>query len=443
MVRDLDFLIYYEIVEREYENSLLIKFELEKRGYSVALCNTVKADYWHAWLYRPKVVLCHTLRNNRNVHSYTQYLNWHVHKIIDLQYEQVLGRSYVGSDSWIPQGCAKKALHICWGRNAARRLKKGGVSEENIAVTGALQMDTLHHNFKEYYKDKVNLGLAENIDPTKKWVLFNANFPILSVSKSSFMAKKIASRVDSLDSYINVRARIQSLILKWAEELLDSDKEIIFIYRPHPGEQPTNAVKDLLRRNNRFIWNGSLSVKQWIVVSDVVCVWNSSSIIEAYYAGKPAIILRPVECKDNYDVFLFDDARAVTNYRDFYHEIKNATFENFPISVKKIEDYYGKKESELAYIKVCDVLERVYHDKKFNHNFNVHLKPSYFFRESKFRLISFYVFFVRHTGIKLTSLPFINMKPLINAEKYAEKYTESNLFKTYEEPLKKVFDSIS
>lgn len=38
----MDFLIYYETVQREYENACLIKAELERRGYTCFICNTIR-----------------------------------------------------------------------------------------------------------------------------------------------------------------------------------------------------------------------------------------------------------------------------------------------------------------------------------------------------------------------------------------------------------------
>lgn len=437
---DIDFLIYFESYEREYENSLLMKWELERRGYSVFLCNTVKNDYWRVRRFKPKVVAAHTLRNNRNVHAYVSCLGRAPRKLVDLQYEQVIGRSYRNSDTWVPTGKARKAMRVCWGNETVQRLTQGGIDAELLKVTGAMQMDTLRTELRSYYLDKVQLGNRYRIDSSKTWVLFNAGFTVLTADAETL--KKIADRVGDIAHYVSIRAKIQETILEWIDHALSADDELVFIYRPHPGEKPTPAILEMLAKNERFVWNGELSVKQWILAADVVCVWNSTSVVESYYAQRPTIILRPIDCKENDEVPLFDRAQSVNSFDAFLSGIRQSVESKtaFPIPDVDIERYYGSSDAKPAFVKVCDLLEDIYQDESFSFDYGLPRTCEYFRNEIKFKALTAYSAFVRKTGVRLSWIMPFKRSAIATIEDSAFLYSPDALNELYEIPLRRAYE---
>lgn len=439
-MKKIDFLIYFESYEREYENALLMKWELERRGYSVSLCNTVKNDYWKAHCLEPRVVVSHTLRNDRNVHAYTSHRGRAPRKLVDLQYEQVIGRSYRDSDTWVPTGKARKAMRVCWGNETVQRLTQGGIDEKMLRITGAMQMDTLRAELRSYYLNKVQLGNRYCIDASKTWVLFNAGFTALTADEESL--KKIADRVGDITHYISIRAKIQETILEWMDHALSVDNELVFVYRPHPGEKPTLAIKNMLARNDRFVWCGELSVKQWILAADVVCVWNSTSVVESYYAQRPTLILRPIDCEENNEVPLFDRAESVNSFDAFLSGIRDSFGGEitFPIPDEDIERYYGSSDAKPAFVKVCDLLEDVYHDESFSFDYELPQTYEYLRNEIKFKALTAYSAFVRKTGVKLSGIMPVKRSAFAAIEDCASLYSPDALNDLYEIPLRKAYE---
>ena len=70
----MDFLICYEHVVREVENDTLIKYELEKRGYSCKIIHYNDVDYYlHAYKDKAKVVVTPWLRHDADVCEYLPF----------------------------------------------------------------------------------------------------------------------------------------------------------------------------------------------------------------------------------------------------------------------------------------------------------------------------------------------------------------------------------
>ena len=135
----LDFLFLYEHVVREYESLLLLKAELEKRGYTVAihqLLDRKKLKYF-TWK-KPKVLVASCMYDDEAINSHV-YNNVGVcRKVVNLHWEQMLSDTQEAAPWFNFNGNAKKCVQTCWGKKTRQRLMAHGVPGECAPVTGAV-----------------------------------------------------------------------------------------------------------------------------------------------------------------------------------------------------------------------------------------------------------------------------------------------------------------
>ena len=87
----LDFLILYEHTVREYESDLLLKLELERRGYTAEIRQLL--DPKHLRLFgkdKPEVLVASCMYDNEAINSHVYNNIGKCNKIVNLHWEQML-----------------------------------------------------------------------------------------------------------------------------------------------------------------------------------------------------------------------------------------------------------------------------------------------------------------------------------------------------------------
>ena len=125
MKKKVDFLIVYETRVRELENVCLLKYELERRGYSVAIINT-----WNSIVntkknvkYDAKVVITPSMYND-GIYDFMKSIVGNMKKIVNLQWEQIgtIGDEKRQDSRFVLKGMASQCMNICWGDVTVNRL---------------------------------------------------------------------------------------------------------------------------------------------------------------------------------------------------------------------------------------------------------------------------------------------------------------------------------
>lgn len=358
----IDFMILYEHRARELENDCLIKAELERRGYKVELINIYEYKrIRHLMFRKPKVILVPFLYDNYDIKNTVLSRTGYVKKIINLQWEQVLSRKWEDVGFHTPKEDAIYATHICWGKETKQRLKESGI--ENTVLTGPIQVDFLRDEFKPYYKTKEKIIKEYSFDRNKKIILFISSFTFANMSNKEIkeMEKRVSGNVDELKRIMLIS---KQEIIVWIKKLLKERKDIIFIYRPHPGERNDTSLYNLHKEFNNFKIIDDYSVKQWILISDRIFTWLSTAITEVYFANKNCSILRPVEIEERLDLVMNLNGNMTTNYKEMINFIDGKTSE-FPVRKRIIHKYYSVNEIP-SYIRICNFLELVLKSDKYN-----------------------------------------------------------------------------
>lgn len=362
-MQEYDFLLMYEHKVRELDNLCLLKYELDKRGYRTKILyandfNLVKA---HTVVYRTKVLVigyCYTSSSIRDYASYRIKFD----KVINLQWEQVTTNEQEKESGSFRNlsGLAKEIVHISWGKkNQKRLIEKAGVAPRNIKVTGNITMDLLRPEFRGFYSSREEICRQYGLPAEKTLCLFIAGFKYVEASAEERKAT-IARFGEGRRHYLEVAEKEQLTILQWFRQFLEENRDYVIVYRPHPGDASPRAEK-LAQEYENFRVISELSVKQWIAVSDLVYAWNSTAILEAFFAGKNPIYLCPYPIPEDQDHPLLMQMNKVEDYETFRRTI-SGKLPDIGLTKEMVNPFYMVDEKRASYLKIADAFEEVYRD---------------------------------------------------------------------------------
>lgn len=363
-MKKVDFLFVYEVKARELENICLLKYELERRGYTVVLINTWYYLKRKVPRYKANVVVTFALYNNDTYKFITSYVK-KINKLVNLQWEQVGTTSDEKSEKslFYIKGEAKKAVHVCWGMKTKERLMQNcGIDEKKLMLTGHISLDFLRDDLVSYYQSKEEIFKEFSIPANKKICLFISSFSHVNLPDDI-----IGTDTDigySLMEYIKLSNKSQEKIIEWITLVLLKHRDIIFIYRPHPAEANNEKLVDLAHMYDNLFVISELSIKQWILVSDVMYTWYSTSLAEIYASGKRCFILRPLPIPQDIDLAIYEGAEFVTDFSSFESTLDNNE-QSFPVQETVMTQYYYIDRNTPAYSKICDGLIDIYNNDYF------------------------------------------------------------------------------
>jgi len=354
----LDFLLLYEHTVREYESDLLLKLELERRGYSCEirqLLDRKKLRYF-TWK-KPRVLVSSNLYDNEGLNSHVYNNIGRCDRVVNLHWEQMLSDTQEEGDWFNMAGNAKKCVQTCWGKKTAERLQAHGMEARNTPVTGAVMMDFLRPEFKGYFADKETLCRQFGLDASHKLHLYISSFGYASMTEAEVDELSRMAGTDFRGFAKTNRVSMQQT-LDWFDRYLALHPEVELVYRRHPSEWNSPALEALAKKRPNFHVIFAGSVKDWIMAADSISIWMSTAIAEVYMAGKSCHILRPVPIEHEYDPVIYKDAHYITNYEEFSDAMAQAE-PPFPIAKEIIEGYFDP-DPRPAYKRMADLLETVY-----------------------------------------------------------------------------------
>lgn len=380
MVKDVDFIIRYEHKVRELESIMLIKIELEKRGYSVALvCNYELEDKIE---YKPRVLVVPALYNTDQLK-----VDWErygvIKKIANLQWEQLIGVKEEDDVNGFHnvKGIGQRAVNFCWGEKSHNRIIKGGVKPDRAPIVGYINTDLLRGGFKQQLYSKECLAKKYNIDSCKKWLFFISSFAYCEMEEFQVELCKKTRGEKGFFEFTDISYKSRDVILDWFEIVLKSNSNIIIIYRPHPDEsEKCVRLKQMSLKYPNFKVIFSEALKHWINASDKIYNWYSTGIVDAIVQNKSYRMLRPVYIPEYLDYRLMNKANSLESEKDFFDDLEDQTVkEVLPLSV--FSSYYYIPE-DFIYIHICNQLEEMLKNDFFD--------VKYSFKEKLFAYKCFY-----------------------------------------------------
>lgn len=387
----MDFIIVYERLNREYQNAILLKLELETRGF---VCDI--AQYYQASKFRfgfhaaSTIILVPNMYIERNIYRTLSRFGNALH-IVNLQYEQVLSAKWEKLGYHNPQGTAGLCKHICWGEKTSKRLIDSGVSKANVKVLGALQLDLLR---PKYRTDQQSLreALPENFRYIngQKVVLFLSSFTYADISNEKLKINEDAAGI-SLRSFVDIHTPSRVKILEWFSSFCADFPETLIIYRPHPDEVALDIVFDMEKRFDNFKVIRDGAAKDWIELSDFAISWYSTTVVETHVMNIPYVILRPFKLPEDFDSVLLKKGKFIKSYTLLFRAYNDFLIGDGnhvkALNDSDINEYYDIG-TEPSYIRYADYLvELINSNEVLNLNFSKKKWISAFFN-------SFGVFFL-------------------------------------------------
>ena len=367
-MEQFDFLFVYQIKQRELENIILLKKELERRGYSVAI-----EPFWrckHRTYRIPAKVVAGQIDDNWQMME-MRLIADNPQKYINFKWEQIYSNSAAESKdtAMVIRGQAQKILTLAWGDNSIDHFTRVyGVPRENLVKTGHLTMDFLRPEFRSFYKGREELAKEFSLDPKKKWYLYISSFTSNALTKEDFEGWR-HQHSGSKDLYAKKRFSEQSqrMTLDWIEKALQDHPDYEFIYRPHPVERDNPIILDLEKRCPQFHAISAYSVKPWILACDKIYTWYSTSIGEIYCAGRSCSIIRPLPIAFEEDPEVYRHAAVISDQETFEREfaVIHEGASAFPIPAEDMERFYYVTEDSYVFERVADAFEMVLHDDRF------------------------------------------------------------------------------
>ncbi len=347
--------IVIEVANRELDNALLLKAELEKRGYRVRVLNKTE----QFCLKETDILITPNCYIKSNYEFYRYRFNCKSGNIVNLQYEQVLSPIEEDNELYSLDETSRGITHICWGRHTFDRLRRKQVAVENLPITGAIQLDTTRSLFDSCWKTRDQIAEEFHLPADKKWILYISSFACFIGSKINEVQKETHTE-DNVERFAVVTDTSQRATLAWFDRFLMENDDYVVIYRPHPVELSSPQVKEVLKKHPvSFRCIQDYEVKQWLKVADIPCTWISTAIAESYFTGKNCLVFRPCQIPEDVDCVLYQGVRAAETYDDFYRQIREyqSSTAFFPISKDLIEYYYAFHE-ECAFLKIADVIDK-------------------------------------------------------------------------------------
>lgn len=360
-IEELDFMFIYEHKVRELENLCLLKYELDRRGYRTKIIHIEDAEALKAMrpIYHTKVVVTMACYQNSSIEWHTKnFVKFD--KLIDMQWENIVfpmdeknTKAYKNYS-----GVAKEVVRVSWGEmNRKRMLEVAKMDPKKVKLIGHVGMDFLREELRGYYRSKEEVLKTYGIPTDKKIFLFVS--PYFSDHHTEEYLAEMCRRFGEGWRYYYQDCMLPSkkIILDWMGQICEQRPDVVFVYRPHPGEKSAQA-EEMEKKYPNFKVIGELSVKQWILVSDKIYTGNSSTFAEAYFGKKMCYLLFPIAVPTDYELAFLKDADKISEYSDF----EKTTHEEerpFPVSEKLIDEVYTIDWDKPSYIKFADMAEEV------------------------------------------------------------------------------------
>lgn len=333
-----DVIIFIEHIVRELESAVLIANELKNRGLSVVIKSTFYDYYDVLRNYNCNILIVPWCYNKKD---YLLFANINCSKIINLHHEQI---GTLNDTDLIPKDKAKDTYHVSWGESFTRQLIDAGINEEKIFQIGSIRNDFYNEKFKKMSKSKDELASLYNLDKDKKWILFAGNFP-----KFYFLNNDEKNN----DEISEIGVKTYYEIIDWLDLI---SREYVntyqIIYRPHPTESKDNKIDNIIKENSNFKFIREENIKDWVLNSDVVLSWRSTSAIDSMIASKKTILLRPIHLDEKFEMPILKDIPQVINYEEFKYLIDHEINYSKQL-MEEISDRYDNNDGS-AYVRLCD-----------------------------------------------------------------------------------------
>lgn len=354
----MNFSLIYELSNREFDNLALLKTELLKRGHTVKILSKF-TDY--KLTYEECVVLVPNAYCNEDLDYYRYVFNLKDNPIVVYPCEQVINRKMPEFFDVSAKNLVKTLPTLCWGEDYYDFIKELGYTNQYNSIVGSINLDFCNPKLKDFYYTKKELEIKYNLPKEKKWLLFISDFVFQNAALGEHYIKEGSLSETTVVSMREYESYLQREIVGWFNTFLEQNSEYILIYRKHPMEIKEEIIYEMEKKfPGQFFEISEFGIKQWIFVSDEICTYNSTAIVECAAAHKECVYLRPREFPTESSITeypFYVNYPRVKNYEEFVDAITHSA-QNYKLILDNIKMQYTI-DDYLSCKKIADVLELV------------------------------------------------------------------------------------
>ena len=356
--------IVYEVNNREFFNCLLLQRELLRRGYDARIYNKTETilldDNSKSITFLPNSY------RKLDLDHYRYVFNTNGGVIVVYPCEQVTNHKMPLFFDSSADNPVKRLPHLCWGKDYYDYLRNMGYINEKNTIVGAIQLDFFKKEFVKVGYTREQLAKKYFLPIEKKWILFISDF----VFNSEMITEQIINGGDWPEKVVRARysygKKSCKVILEWFAKFLSEHKDYIVIYRKHPVEMVTDDIKEFANNNSGFYTVSALNVREWIVNSDRIVSWYSTTVVECMAAGKNMIVVRPfvLDSDSGFDEYdFYKDYYKITRYEELCDALMSE--KNFITKNTRdlINDLYSIDDYP-TYKRVADSIDDIIKDEK-------------------------------------------------------------------------------
>ncbi len=311
-----DILFFIEHEDREGASVQRIKKELENIGKKVIVLSLE----FHAFLFNkfdPLIVIIpygfskEQWPINALIEIYPNA------RVVNLNWEQLLTPINQHFKKPRDDYFRDKVIHLCWSDEFKNFLIENQVDESNIFVSGNVSYELLEEECGKQIEFKSDLSKKYGLNCNAKWIFLPLNYAWAFISDAEIEGK-IRKGYDPVNAWVYKEYASKCLVrfLYFLQELSLKHPEYQFIIRPHPSiscEQYNTRTKDLgISMPKNVTFTKELTIREWIIASDIVGSSWSSSVWDAVNSGKKGFLFTPYEKPDWHTVWW---EKYVINYK--------------------------------------------------------------------------------------------------------------------------------
>ncbi|MGE0479639.1 MAG: hypothetical protein AB7Q17_04110 [Phycisphaerae bacterium] len=296
----VDVLIFIEHVARELDIACILAHELEAtHGRSVAFASCAWGAAEALATLTPRVVALPYCYGASDPVLRRCLPFWPDALYVNLAFEQVFHRLNERFKTPRDEFAKRIARHHAWGSAARDYLASHGVPLEHIFQNGNPTLALYDPPYADFYPDRAALARRFGLDPRRRWVFAPENYA--AAFNTDLMQRDYIQRgyspAEAEETRAYARRALHESIRWWAAAAASSPIEVVV--RPRPAvplamfvDECRAVLGDRLPERLHVIKHGS--VREWIVASDVVAGGYTTTLIEAAWARKRVLMLRPL-----------------------------------------------------------------------------------------------------------------------------------------------------
>ncbi len=311
-----------EHVDRELDVLALVKYQLGLRhGIDLRVANFYTDAPLLLNAPAPHIVLLPFCYGS-NETTIRDYFNaWPDTRFYNLAWEQILSSSGRTLKAPRDEKARTQVVHLAWSAEFVEHLAASGVPRDRIVLVGHWLLGLYGSKYRSYFQPREELARRFGLDSRKRWIFVPENYrwAFLSDERLQSMAKPGLSREALFDMRAFCHHTLTQL-LTWCQRLA-TDEQVEVILRPRPATS--------LREFRRFVETQTsiavpafrlikdLTVREWVLASDVTVSTYSTVLIEAALAAKQVVMVAPTPIPQSLRYEWCDFVEPVVSEQEF------------------------------------------------------------------------------------------------------------------------------